>query len=455
MATQITLPRLSPGMNEASVARWLKKAGDTVKNGEALFEVETEKVATEVPAPADGILTIVVPEGKTVAIGTVLAVIAEPGEKVDVPGAAPAAAVAPAAAPTTPAASPAAPAAAPATTPAAPAAAPSAVPAAPAAPPPSVAVIGANGPAAEGRIVASPAARRLARELGVDMVGLRGSGPGGRIIERDVQAAHAAPRPAAVAAPVAPAPSAPLAPAPAAPTPGAAIAAVAARTVALTGMRRVIADRMLQSQNTNATVTLTLEVDMSEATTLRQQLIGEWEKSQGVRVTYGDLIVKAVTKALLEHPRLNATIRGDQIVEQSEVHMGVAVALDDGLVVPVIRNVERKSLLDISRETRDLAERARANRVGVAEISGGTFTITNLGTYGIDSFTPIINPPECAILGVGKITQKPVARDGQVVIRPMMWLSLTFDHRVVDGAPAAQFLKRVQDVLEKPYLIFV
>jgi pyruvate dehydrogenase E2 component (dihydrolipoamide acetyltransferase) len=290
----------------------------------------------------------------------------------------------------------------------------------------------------EGRIVASPAARRLGRELGVDLTRLTGSGPGGRIIERDVQAAASAP-----AAPVAPA------------APALAQPPVGASTIALQGMRRTIAERMLQSQNSNATVTATLEVDMDEATRLRQQLVGEWEQREGVRVTFTDLIVKAAAKALLEYPRLNATLRGDQIVEQAEVHVGIAVALDDGLIVPVLRNAERKSLIEIGRETRALGERARAGQLAIPDVTGGTFTITNLGTYGVDAFTPIINPPEAAILGVGKIARKPVARDDQVVIRPMMWLSLTFDHRIVDGAPAATFLRRVQEILEKPYLLFV
>jgi pyruvate dehydrogenase E2 component (dihydrolipoamide acetyltransferase) len=443
MATQITLPRLSPGMNEAAVARWLKKAGDEVKAGEALFEVETEKVATEVPSPGEGILSILVPEGKTVPIGTPLAVLAAPGEQVpaleapESTDAAPAPAAPPAPAPQS-AAAPPAPAAQPAATqPAA---------AAPAAAAPPIATPAADPAAAAGpgRVVASPAARRLAGELGVDLTGLRGSGPGGRIIERDVQAAAASPAPAA------PAPLGPEA-APAAPQ----LAPTAARTLALQGIRRTIADRMLQSQNTNATVTATLEVDMEDATKLRQQLVAEWEQREGVRITFTDLIVKAAAKALVEHPRLNATLRGDQIVEQAEVHVGIAVALDDGLIVPVLRSAERKSLLEIGRETKSLGERARAGRLAIPDVTGGTFTITNLGTYGVDAFTPIINPPEAAILGVGKIARKPVARDDQVVIRPMMWLSLTFDHRIVDGAPAATFLRRVQEILEKPYLLFV
>ncbi|HEY3080816.1 MAG TPA: dihydrolipoamide acetyltransferase family protein [Chloroflexota bacterium] len=430
MATQVTLPRLSPGMNEASVARWLKRTGEQVARGEALFEVETEKVATEVPAPADGVLSIVVPEGTTVPIGAVLAVLAAPGEAAPAPPQS--------AAPAAPAPS---------------AAAPSAPPRAPSPATPSPAGSEAAAAGDEGRVIASPAARRLARELGVALEGIKGSGPGGRVIEKDVQ--RTADQGRAVPVGVA---AAPVAAQPA-PQP----VAAEARSRPLQGMRRTIADRMLASQNTNATVTVTLEVDMAEAVNLRTQLVGEWESREGVRVTYTDVIVKAVAKALTEHRRLNASLQNDPsagsgqavIVEHGEVHVGVAVALDDGLIVPVIRDADRRSLLEIARATKELGQRAQQGKLQVADVTGGTFTVTNLGTSGVDAFTPIINPPEAAILGVGKIAEKPVARGGQVVIRPMMWLSLTFDHRIVDGKPAADFLRRVQEILEKPYLIFV
>lgn len=435
MANQITLPRLSPGMNEAAVARWLKKSGDQVKKGEPLFEVETEKVATEVPAPADGVLEIVVPEGRTVTIGTLLATIA---------GAEPE---------TGPTAEP-------------PKADAARVPEAPTRQEPTTqtpvgaAVAEPVVAQEEGRVVASPLARRIAAEMGIELDGVKGSGPGGRIVEKDVLAAAAArglksPPPVQPAAPAELAPARPAtstAPAPAA-APIAASAASATRPLA--GMRKLIAERMLQSQSTNATVTLTLEVDMQEATSLRNQLVGEWEQREGVRITFTDVIVKAVAKALAEHRRLNASLEGDRIVEHAGVHVGVAVSLDDGLIVPVVRDADRKSLLEIGRETRQLGEKARANRLTLDEVTGGTFSVTNLGQTGVDAFTPIINPPQCAILGVGKIAPKPVARDGQVVVRPQMWLSLTFDHRIVDGHPAALFLARIKEILEKPYLVFV
>ncbi|TAK22117.1 MAG: 2-oxo acid dehydrogenase subunit E2 [Chloroflexota bacterium] len=425
MATQVTLPRLSPGMNEAAIARWLRKSGDTVKRGEPLFEVETEKVATEVPSPDDGVLTIVVPEGMVIAIGVVIAHIGAAGEIVAVTGA--------------------------------PRVAPTSGASVAAATPVNVAASQAAGPAStepdadrdSGRVFASPAARRLARELNVDVSTLHGSGPGGRVIEKDVHIAAARPTVVPATTQVAArSRSTPTAAAPAALTSG-------DRAIPMSSIRRVIAERMHQSQIANATVTVTVEVDMGEATTLRQQLIGEWEAREGVRVTFTDIIARAVAKALTEHPRLNASLVGDRIVQHGAVHLGIAVALDEGLIVPVVRDAHTKTILEIGSESKSLSERARANKLAVSEITGGTFTLTNLGTTGVDTFTPIINPPECAILGVGKIAPRPVARGDQVVVRPTMWLSLTFDHRIVDGHPAALFLRRVQEILEKPYLLFV
>jgi pyruvate dehydrogenase E2 component (dihydrolipoamide acetyltransferase) len=433
-------------MNEAAVARWLKKTGDTVKRGEPLFEVETEKVATEVPAPADGVLEIVVPEGRTVTIGTLLARLT--GPELEQPATPPTVEQAAVAQPSVPA--PAEPAVAQAQTGVR---VPAAEPASKAATPPRP---------DERRIVASPLARRIAREMGVALEGLTGSGPGGRIIERDVLAAAEARVAAAKEAEAAVSPAAGPAPTPApAVTPTAPPLAAPAGTRdegvsrPFSGMRKTIADRMLQSQSTSATVTLTLEVDMQEATNLRQQLVAEWEQREGVRITFTDVIVKAVAKALTEHRRLNASLEGDRIVEHAGVHVGVAVSLDDGLIVPVVRDADKKSILEIGRETKQLGEKARAGRLTIEEVTGGTFSVTNLGQAGVDAFTPIINPPQCAILGVGKIAPKPVAHDGQVVVRPQMWLSLTFDHRLVDGYPAALFLARVKEILEKPYLLFV
>ena len=220
-------------------------------------------------------------------------------------------------------------------------------------------------------------------------------------------------------------------------------------------MRRVIAERMVQSQQTVAEVTLTQEVDVGEVVKLREQVSAEWQKQYGFKVSPTEVIVKAAAKALREFPRLNASLTESGIQEHSDVNVGIAVALDEGLIVPNIRNADQKSLVEIGKSIRDLADRARKNQLSRDEISGGTFTVTNLGMFGVESFTPIINWPECAILGVGRIADRAVVRDGQVVVRPTMWLSLTFDHRVVDGVPAAQFMSRVHQLLESPYLLFV
>ncbi|MBI2939506.1 MAG: 2-oxo acid dehydrogenase subunit E2, partial [Chloroflexi bacterium] len=313
----------------------------------------------------------------------------------------------------------------------------------------------ATAPAAPtGRIFASPRARMIATQKGIDLGQVTGTGPGGRIMEKDVEraAAELAARPAPTAPPAVTAPPAAAAPAGA---PAAAPVAGEGRDVPVTGMRRVIADRMSKSRQTVADVVLTTEVDMGEAAKLRTQANGEWEKAHGLKMTYTDIIVKAVAKALTEHRRLNSSWLDGRIREHGQINIGIAVALDDGLIVPVIRDADRKPLLEIARSLRDLGERARKGGLGREEVTGGTFTITNMGMIGVDIFTPIVNPPECAILGVGRIADRPVVRDGVVVVRLTMWLSLSFDHRVVDGAPAGVFLGRVKQLLESPYLLFV
>lgn len=411
MPYEVKLLQLSPSMDEGTVTTWLKKEGDQVEEGEELYEVESDKVSAPVKSPATGTVhQLTAKEGENLPVGALLAIIALPGEKLEAP-----AAVAQA----EPAAAPAPAVSAPAT----------------AAPTPVAKTSRA------GRKFVSPRARRVAKELGVDPTTLTGTGPGGRVLERDVIAASKA-------APVAPvAPAAPM-PAPAA-VPGAFDA------VRLAGMRKAIAERMHQSKTTTAPVTLTSEVDMSEVAKLRSQINTEWESKFNTRVSYTDVIVRAVTKALGEHPAVNASLVDQEIRRHKDINVGVAVALDDGLIVPNIPNADQKSLLEISTAVRELADKARAGSLSHTEVTGGTFTITNLGTYGVEAFTPIINYPECAILGVGRIADRAVVRDGEIVVRPTMWLSLTFDHRIVDGAPAAQFLARVQNLLESPYLLFV
>jgi pyruvate dehydrogenase E2 component (dihydrolipoamide acetyltransferase) len=220
-------------------------------------------------------------------------------------------------------------------------------------------------------------------------------------------------------------------------------------------MRRTIAERMSRSQQTVAEVTLTAEADVAEVVKLREQVSAEWEKQHGFKVSYTEVIVKAVARALKEHPYLNSSLVDDGIHLHQDVNVGVAVAIDDGLIVPVIRNCDQLALVDIARAVRDVTDRARKGQLGRDDVTGGTFTISNMGMLGVEAFTPIINWPECAILGVGRIAERAVVRDGQIVARPTMWLSLTFDHRIVDGAPAGRFLARVRQLLENPYLLFV
>lgn len=416
MAVQVRLPQLAASMADGVVSKWLKGIGDSVAKGEPLFEVESDKVTTEVESPTAGLVRqILVPEGQKVDVGTVLAVIGGVDEAVP---AATGAAASPATARAT------------SGQPSGSGGQPSSAPSA------SVAT----------KLFVTPRARMVAADLGVELTKIKGTGPGGRILERDVLGAASAPI----------APPSPVPPIP--PTPQA-LPAIAGQTMPLTGMRRTIAERMARSQQTVAEVTITTEVDMTEVVKLREQVGAEWQKQYGLKISPTDVIVKAVARGLREHPYLNASLSEEGIQLHGEINVGVAVALEgpdgSGLVVPVIRDADRKSLQDVAREARDLTQRARENRLNRDELTGGTFTVSNAGMYGVEVFTPIINWPECAILGVGRIAERAVVRDGQIIARPVMWLSLTFDHRIVDGAPAAQFLDRVRRLLESPYLLFV
>jgi pyruvate dehydrogenase E2 component (dihydrolipoamide acetyltransferase) len=282
---------------------------------------------------------------------------------------------------------------------------------------------------------ASPLARRLAEEAGIDLSQVEGTGPGGRILQEDVERAIAARREA---------PAAPVAAAPA-----------AGRTIPFKGVRRTIGQRMHESLQTMAQLTITMEVDVTEAGRMCQELSERWqsEPGGGVSVTYTHAIVKAAALALAEHPRLNSTLEGDTIRLLDEVNVGVAVALDEGLIVPVVREADRKPLRQIAVEARELSEKARQGTLTVDEVTGGTFTVTTLGMYDVDVFTPIVNPPQCAILGVGRVKEVPAFEGDRVVRRSVLNLSLSFDHRVVDGAPAAEFLRRVKHYLEDPHLL--
>ncbi len=385
MATEVRLPQWGMEMAEGTIVKWLKKEGDAIKEGEPLVEVETAKIDTELESIASGILAhILVPEGETIPIRTVLAVIAEPGEQVPRPQAVPSSLL-----PTTQ------------PTPI------SASAATPAQERPNVQVV--------------PAARRLAQQHGIELGLVQGSGPRGRILIADVEHAIAEQaRPADQEVPVVP----------------------------IVGMRRTIATRMLQSLQTMAQVTLTTEADVTDAMTLREGLARQWSEN-GLSPLH--LVIKATAQALKDHPRLNALQDEDQVRLMDQVNIGVAVSLAEGLLTPVVRDVDQKSLAKIARETRQLASKTREGKARPEDVTGGTFTITNLGTYDIDAFTPIINPPQVAILGVGRAVDKPIIKKGQITQATMMFISLTFDHRVVDGAPAAEFLQAVKGRLEDPW----
>ena len=393
MAVEVVMPKFGLTMTEGTIQQWFKSEGDTIKAGEALFEVETEKVLYEVEAPADGtVAKLLYAVEAVVGVGLPVAVIAEEGEEVaEVAARYADAAAAPVAAPPEPA--------------------PGAASAAP--------------PAAEekrGRVPVTPAARKLAKEHGIDLSGVTGTGPRGRITREDVQkiidsGGQAAPPPAPAAPPA------------------------AAEDIPLRGMRKVIAERMHQSLQGSAQLTISTEVDVTQLIDRRQEVRQEFN------VTYTDFIVQACAHALRQHPRMNASLEENIIHVHGDIHVGLAVALDEGLIVPVVRDVDKKSLKDIAAEAKTLAEKARASQLKLEEVSGGTFTVSNLGMYGVDAFTPIINAPQSGILGVGRIVEKPVIYRGEVTKRSMMVLSLTFDHRMIDGAPAGAFLQTVADLL--------
>lgn len=455
MAYEIVVPRLGLTMEEGRIVEWFKKPGEAIAEGEPLFAVETDKVVLEVEAAQGGIVHPL-PDLPTdpMPIGTLIGYILAPGEELPVAdsGPKPSATVEVELEPVAPASpgsqaqseskrklsSPAArrratelgvdwraierPAGRPVLLAHVEAAAQAAAKAAAEAP----------------RIKASPVAKRLAAKAGIDLNQLAEQKPGHKILRADVEAAIAA-------AAEAPVPTAPLQPIAASPSP------IEGELVPLTQMRSVIARRMAEGAQTTAPVTLTSEADATELVGVRERFKAALTARDMVVPTYTDLLLKLTGIALVEHPLLNATWQEDGIFVPSSVHIAVAVDTEAGLLVPVIRDVPDKSLQQIAEEARAVVERVRAGRAGLDELQGGTFTITNLGTYGIDAFSPIINLPQCAILGVGRIIEKPAVFEGQVVPRRMMMLSLTFDHRVVDGGPAARFLNTVRQYVEQPY----
>lgn len=351
MATKILMPRLSLTMKEGTVVQWFKKEGETVKKGDLVVEVLSEKVTYDVEAPASGVLRkIFVEEGTDIGVAEPLGVIAAPDEPIEV----------------------------------------------------------AEAP--RERVIASPAAKRLARQHDVDLTQVRGTGPKGRIVKEDVQRflqEQVMPQ--------------------------------LREVIPLTGIRKTAAERVAVSAREAPHSTITMEVDMANAAKLREKL----------KVSYTDILVKAVAKALIEHPIMNSTLDEDEIRIFAAVNIGVAVATDKGLIVPVIPNADKTPIEEITPMLEKLVDKAKRGTLSKEELTGGTFTITNLGMYGVDVFTPIINPPETAILGVGRVAERPTVSKGEIVAKPIMKLSLSFDHRVVDGAPAARFLQTMKAILEE------
>jgi pyruvate dehydrogenase E2 component (dihydrolipoamide acetyltransferase) len=459
MPIDILMPALSPTMEKGNLSKWVKKEGDTVKSGDVLAEIETDKATMEVEAVDEGVLAkILVPEGtQDVPVNQVIAVIAGEGEDVKAAagsagkGAAPAAAAAPV---------PAAPAPAPAAPPAPAAAAPAPTPAPAASPPPA-------GQSA--RVFASPLARRLAKEKGIDIGSVAGSGPHGRIIARDLDGARAQPVPAAPAA--APAAAAPQAAAPAAaPKPALATAPGAEQVkalfeagtyeeVPLDGMRKTIARRLVESEQVTPVFFLTVDCDIDELMALREQVNAAAAKDKdgkpAYRVSVNDFVIKAMALALQKVPAANAVWAEDRMLRMKHSDVGVAVALDGGLYAPIVKKAELKSLSAISNEMRDLAQRARNKKLKPEEYSGGSTSVSNLGMMGMRNFTAIINAPQSSILAVGASEQRAVVRGGEVKVVTQMTTTLTCDHRVMDGALGAELLSAFKGFIEKPMSMLV
>ena len=452
MAIEVLMPKWGLTMKEGRVSRWFKSEGDSVSAGEPLFEVETSKITNTVESPGDGILfQILVPAGMTVPVQTVVALLAGPGETPErrevmtdagSAGDVPASEAKGAAKETGGGEKP-------------------FVRATPLArrlaKEKNIDLSQVDGTGPGGRITEedvrrheesksqgpkiSPQALKLAREVGVDPAAVTGSGPGGRITKVDIlRAMH-------------PAGGQPGSPSPAGRAGQAGSGIRAGETIPLTGMRQLIADNMMASLHNSAQLTVFVEIDATEAIALRDGARAKYDHDESVRISLNDIISLAVCRALRDHPVMNSWLVDDNIVVHDHVNLGLAVALPDGLIVPNVKDAHRKGLLELSTEIRSLAARARSGGLTMDDIQGGTFTISNVGMLGVDGFTPILNPPETAILGVGRAVEKPAVHRGEICIRNSMTLSLTFDHRVVDGAPAMAFLRSLADLLENPVMM--
>ena len=428
MAINVTMPKWGLTMREGKVTRWYKNEGDPVHKGEDLFEAETEKITNKVESPGSGTLfQIVVPVGTTVPVGTMLAVIAEPGERPErIEGIQVGEATHGAGASAEDRAA-------------------------------------AEKPGEKKFVPSSPAARRVAKELGIDLGLVQGSGPDGRITEADVRRYHEEGPPAPKITPLAEE---------MAKQEGLDISTITGTgeggkitredveralerrtSIPLTGMRKTIADNMYASLQNTAQVTVFTEVDVTEMIRFRDLVQEEHKKDETVRISFNDIVILATSRALKRFPMMNSALIGDEILLHDAVNMGIAVSLPDGLIVPVLHDADKKGLLQIADESRELAQKAREGTLTVDDVTGGTFTISNVSMLEVDGFTPILRPPETGILGVGRVKEKPVVYDGEIAIRSMMFLSLTFDHRVLDGTPAMAFLETVARYLQHPTLI--
>ena len=425
MATKVIMPKLSPTMEEGQISRWLKKEGDKVSMGEPLAEIDTDKATMEMQALANGVLRkIIIGEGQSAPLGQLIAIIAEPNEDI-----ASLTSEAPAAAPPPkkeekPVEQPA---------PQAKAAAASATPA----PRP---VDNGQPRTDSGRTIVSPLAARMAAEAGIDLRSLQGSGPGGRIIKRDIEAAISQPKPQ------------PSYPRPVGVGQIPQIGASAYRDEPASEMRKVIARRLVTSIGPVPHFFLTTEIEMDRAAEMRR---GINALDPDLKISINDVIIKVVAAALVQHPEVNASFQEKFVRYYERADIGVAVAIEDGLITPVVRAADQKSLSQIAAEVRELAERARSRRLKPEEYTGATFSISNLGMFGIDEFTAVINPPEGAILAVGAMSAKPVVRDNEIVIRQMMRVTMSCDHRVIDGATGAKFLQTFKKILENPLYLVV
>ena len=414
MATNVPIPRIGMAVADATIIEWKVKEGDKVDKGQIIAVVETEKVRSDVESPDSGFIRILAAEGTTAPVGMVIAQLAATREEL-------------------------------AQLQKQPAGAPATAKLVEAAPPAAQAPVAAAAPAlvrgADEKVKITPVARKMAEEHAIDVTRVAGTGPGGRITREDVEKAiaekAAAPK---VAAPV-----------PAAPGTG---GRRVKSTMPLRGMRKTIADHMLKSLSVSAQLTRMGEIDMTEVVKLRKSLVDQ-ESVIGTRITYTDIFVMAIAKALKIHPEVNASIIDNEIKVWEDVNVGVAVALDEGLIVPVVKNADKKTLAEISKEVKNLAEKARASKLTADEITGGTFTVSNVGAVGggYSYETPIINQPESAILLTGAITDRVVARDGQICIRPILTYSFTYDHRLLDGAVAARFMAGLIRLLENSRLL--